>query len=48
MVYVIDVALSGAFLVISWICFFALPAVGGALALLIFALALVAACRGGR
>ncbi len=48
MVYAIDVALSGAFLVISWICFFALPVVGGALALVIFALALAAACRGGR
>ena len=48
MVYAIDVGLSGAFLVISWICFFALPVVGGALALVIFALALVSACRGGR
>ena len=48
MVYAIDVALSSIFLVISVICFFALPAVGGALALLMFALALVAAYRGGR
>ena len=48
MVYAIDVALSGVFLVISLICFFALPVVGGGLALVMFALALAAAWGSSR